>query len=270
MQINKDTKICISLASQPSNFGTTLHNLLYKQFNLNFIYKACHTNDIQGAINGIRALNIRGCSISMPFKEIVIDYLDEIDPIAEEVGAVNTIVNQNGYLIGYNTDVGGALLAISNINISQNENILLKGAGGVSKAILLALKKLNFKNIYVINRSREKLINLKKKFDFINVDTRFDPNQRYEILINASPIGMTGTTRTMPFKLETLKKSRAVMDVVVSPLMTHFCKKADEFKKLYVSGYIMSAEQARLQFYYYTGKKIDFNFINKTINEIFT
>ncbi|MEO6143461.1 MAG: shikimate 5-dehydrogenase, partial [Dermatophilaceae bacterium] len=91
--LNKDMSLCISLSGHPSNIGTRFHNYLYEQIGLNFIYKAFSTNDIAGAIAGVRALGIRGCSVSMPFKEAVIPLVDTLEPSAAAIESVNTIVN---------------------------------------------------------------------------------------------------------------------------------------------------------------------------------
>ena len=104
LYINKDTQLCMSLAARPGNFGTRFHNFLYRELGLNYIYKAFTTRDLAAAIGGIRALGIRGCAISMPFKEACIEYLDELDPSAKGIMSVNTIVNTDGYLKAYNTD----------------------------------------------------------------------------------------------------------------------------------------------------------------------
>ena len=94
--LNKDTRLCISLAARPSNIGTRFHNHLYDALGLDFIYKAFTTTDIAAAIGGVRALGIRGCSVSMPFKEDVIALVDEVEPSARAIDSVNTIVNDDG------------------------------------------------------------------------------------------------------------------------------------------------------------------------------
>ena len=104
IRINKDTQLCMSLAARPGNFGTRFHNFLYRELGLNYIYKAFTTRDLAAAIGGIRALGIRGCAISMPFKEACIQYLDELDSSARGIMSVNTIVNSDGYLKAFNTD----------------------------------------------------------------------------------------------------------------------------------------------------------------------
>ena len=91
--INKDTQLCMSLSGRPGNFGTTFHNYLYQKLGLNFIYKAFTTTDIESAVKGIRALGIRGCAVSMPFKESCMPFLDEISPSAQAIQSVNTIVS---------------------------------------------------------------------------------------------------------------------------------------------------------------------------------
>ena len=104
LQLNKNTQLCMSLAARPGNIGTRFHNFLYQELGLNFIYKAFTTLDLAAALGGIRALGIRGCAISMPFKEACIEYLDDLDPSAKGIMSVNTIVNTDGYLKAYNTD----------------------------------------------------------------------------------------------------------------------------------------------------------------------
>ncbi len=102
--LSKDTRLCISLAARPSNIGTRFHNYLYDLLGLDFIYKAFTTTDIAAAIGGVRALGIRGCSVSMPFKQDVIALVDRVEDSARAINAVNTIVNDDGRLTASNTD----------------------------------------------------------------------------------------------------------------------------------------------------------------------
>ena len=96
--------LCISLSARPSNNGTRFHNHLYDQLGLNWIYKAFAPTDLAQAIAGVRGLGIRGCAVSMPYKEDVIALVDEMDPSAKAIDSVNTIVNDDGHLTAYNTD----------------------------------------------------------------------------------------------------------------------------------------------------------------------
>ena len=97
MNPNKDTQLCISLSGRPGNFGLRFHNHLYEQLGLNFYYKACSSKDLAGAVTGIRALGIRGCGVSMPFKEACIELVDELDASARAIASINTIVNTDGH-----------------------------------------------------------------------------------------------------------------------------------------------------------------------------
>jgi len=102
--IGRDTQLCMSLSARPGNAGSRLHNHLYELLGLDFVYKSFSTRDLPASIGGIRALDIRGCAISMPFKEAVIPLIDHLEPSARAIEGVNTIVNDGGVLKGYNTD----------------------------------------------------------------------------------------------------------------------------------------------------------------------
>jgi shikimate dehydrogenase len=145
MNINTETTLCISIAAKPGNFGANFHNSAYKHLNLNWVYlprKVVSAADLERAINGVRALDTKGCSVSMPHKETVIQYLDDFDISAERIGAVNTIVqNESGFLKGYNTDFYGAKKALEKAEIKGKE-VLMIGAGGAAKAVGLAVKNL--------------------------------------------------------------------------------------------------------------------------------
>lgn len=101
---SRDTVLCISLAGRPGTFGVRFHNHLYQQLGLDYYYKAMTTDDLPAAVAGIRALGIRGCGVSMPYKEACMALVDEIDPSAAAIESVNTLVNIAGRLKAYNTD----------------------------------------------------------------------------------------------------------------------------------------------------------------------
>ena len=123
--INKDTNICISIASNPGNFGAKFHNQAYKALGMNWVYlprKVSNMRELKSTIAAVRSLNIVGCSVSMPLKEKVIEFLDKIDLSVEKTGAVNTIVNRGGLLTGYNTDLFGAKKVISNLKLKKKKS----------------------------------------------------------------------------------------------------------------------------------------------------
>ena len=137
--LNKEKpEICISISSSPGTFGETVHNCAYKYHKLNYIYKAVKTENLKKTMFSIKGLGIKGCSVSMPFKEKVIKFLDKLDPLARRTGAVNTILNKNNKLIGFNTDVYGATKALHQLNLKSTNSILILGSGGGSRAIRVA------------------------------------------------------------------------------------------------------------------------------------
>lgn len=251
--INKDTQLCISVASRPSNFGTTLHNAGYMALGLNFAYKAFGISDIEGAIAGVRALGIRGCSVSMPFKETVIPYLDALDETARVIGAVNTIVNKSGQLTGYNTDAIGARTALESLHVSPRESVLLLGAGGAARAILFALRQIGFSRVRVANRDIEKTQRLNAILTCQPVLWSERQQEPADLLINATPIGMNPNAELTPLEDAFIRQSAAVMDVVISPMETRLISCARLAGKKVAPGYLMSLEQAMAQFVLYTG-----------------
>jgi len=133
--LSKDTRLCISLAGRPSNIGTRFHNHLYDMLGLDFIYKAFTTTDIVAAIAGVRALGIRGCSVSMPFKEDVLSLVEEVEPPASAIRAVNTIVNDDGRLTASNTDYLAVQQLIDEHGLSTQQRVLIRGSGGMAGAV---------------------------------------------------------------------------------------------------------------------------------------
>lgn len=251
--VNKDTQLCISLASRPSNFGTTLHNAAYAALGLNFVYKSFGISDLAGAIKGVRALNIRGCSMSMPFKEAVLPLLDELDETARLIGAVNTVVNETGKLKGYNTDHVGARKALEFIKAQPGESVLLIGAGGVARAILFALRQLGFSQVRVSNRDLKKVHSLNTILPCDAVPWEERCTVGADLLINATSVGMNSDAQHSPIEAALLRQTRAVMDVVVSPMETKLIREARLLGREFAPGYLMSLEQAIAQFQLYTG-----------------
>ena len=248
-------QLCISIAKRPGIYGTTIHNAGYQALGLNFFYKAFGTNDLKGAIRGVRALGIRGCSVSMPFKEKVIPLLDELDILAKSSQAVNTIVNENGKLIGYNTDVVGIKQCLQPLKINKNNRLLLLGSGGISRAFLVALRNMKFNNITISNRTLRKSQKLSKEFnvDFIKWSERNNFNA--DMIINSTSVGMTPDNDLMPISKNQIINTEILMDVVASPSNTKLIKLAKKAKKYTISGPELSFYQACEQFKLYTCKK---------------
>ena len=168
-QINKDTKIYGSFSENPGNNGCIFFNNAFEKYNINAIYKSFYSNDIKKTIEAVKHLKFSGFALSMPHKISVIPHLNHLDEISHKIGAVNTVINNNGELTGYNTDFFGIIDFFSYINIDKNINII--GNGGFSKAIQYACRKLNIEY---------------KIFERKDIDTI--PSILNETFINATPI----------------------------------------------------------------------------------
>src|SRR6478752_7876472 len=188
--LNKDTRLCISLAGRPSNIGTRFHNYLYDQLGLDFIYKAFTTTDIVAAIGGVRALGIRGCSVSMPFKEDVLSLVDDIEPSAQSLRSVNTIVNDDGRLIASNTDYLAVQHLIDEHGLTSQQSVLIRGSGGMASAVGAAFADRGFGAGVVVARNPAAGSALARRLGY-----EYAPEvgaRSADIVVNVTPIGMAG------------------------------------------------------------------------------
>lgn len=257
MQIDKNTTICISLAARPSNFGTKFHNYLYAALGLNFLYKASTTDDLEGAIRGLRALKIRGCGISMPYKEACIPFLDELTPSASIIRSVNTIVNEGGRLVAYNTDYIAVRELLRRSQIMPGTRVALRGSGGMAKAVAYALHNAGFTDGVIIARNEAAGRRLAEAcgYGWAQGTTGVEA----DFLVNATPIGMAGGVEEELYSFPEAMIERAghVLDVVAVPAETPLVRAARQLGKGVITGAEIVVLQALEQFVLYTGKRPD-------------
>ncbi|MFC4256151.1 shikimate 5-dehydrogenase [Altererythrobacter xixiisoli] len=247
--IGRDTRLCMSLSARPGNFGTRFHNRLYELTGLDFVYKAFSTTDLPAAIGGIRALNIRGCAISMPFKEAVIPLLDGLDNSAAAIDSVNTIVNDDGRLTGYNTDYGAVRALIADIDPATP--FVLRGSGGMAKAVAAAFRDAGFRDGVIVARNQAACQALAALCGFRWLA---DLGEGAPILINVTPLGMTGSPpNELPFPEAMIEQAVIAFDVVQYPPETPFLRIAREAGKRCITGEEVAILQALDQFVLYTG-----------------
>lgn len=253
--INKDTQLCMSLSGRPGNFGTKFHNYLYAKLDLNFIYKAFTTKDIEHAVKGVRALGIRGCAVSMPFKESCMPFLDEIAPSAKAIESVNTIVNDNGYLKAYNTDYIAIAKLIDKYRLDKNLSVLVHGSGGMAKAVVAAFKNASFADLKVFARNAETGRHLAALYGYQYIDSLTD--QQANILVNVTPIGMAGgkEENDLAFPAAMIAQADVAFDVVALPAETPLINAAKAQGKVTISGAEVIVLQAVEQFELYTGQR---------------
>jgi len=250
--IGRDTKLCMSLSGRPGNAGSRLHNFLYEALSLDYVYKSFSTTDLPAAIGGIRALGIRGCAISMPFKETVIPLIDGLEPSARAIDSVNTVVNDDGVLIGYNTDYVAVCDLLTRHSIDPGTPFLLRGSGGMAKAVVAALRDAGFQHGTIVARNSCTGRSLAETYGF---DWSPElPAQGAPFLINVTPLGMEGSeSGTLAFPAEQIAKCDIAFDVVALPAETPLIKAALEFGKPVISGAEVIVLQALEQFVLYTG-----------------
>lgn len=251
-RIDVDTTVCISVAARPTSIGTRFHNYLYAELGLNFLYKSFRTTDIVGAIAGVRALGIRGCSVSMPHKESVIPLVDALEPSAAAIGSVNTIVNDDGVLTASNTDYLAIDELIGERGIDLARPVILHGSGGMAKAIAAVLHARGATDVIVLSRNTATGTALADQYGFTAASGL--PAPTGATLINATPIGMRGPqANDLSFPLEHIRAAPAVMDVVAFPAETPLLSAAREAGATVVGGDAVIALQAARQFVAYTG-----------------
>lgn len=244
--------LCISIAARPGLFGATVHNAGYRALGLNYVYLPIRVTDLVGAIAGVRALGIRGCSVTMPFKEAVLQHLDALDSDARLVGAVNTVVNEQGRLTGYNTDLLGVREVLGGARVGPSDRVVVLGAGGVARAILSALVRLGVTQIYLCAR-RPEAAGVARQFHCRFVPWAERVNQDGDVLINATPIGMHPAGGESPLPAESLAQYRLVVDLVATPPVTPLIELARRQGIETIDGLRLALAQAAHQFKLYTG-----------------
>jgi shikimate dehydrogenase len=255
--LNKDTLLCISLAARPSNIGTRFHNHLYDVLGLDFVYKAFTTTDIAAAIGGVRALGIRGCSVSMPFKEDVLALVDEVEPSARAIHSVNTIVNDvsvpGGHLTASNTDYLAVQRLIAEHGLDPEGTVLIRGSGGMANAVGAAFRDSGFTSGVIVARNVDTGGALA---DRLGYDYAPDVEDRTaSVIVNVTPIGMAGGPEAAEcaFDPPTIAAAGTVFDVVALPSETPLITAARAAGIAVVTGAEVIALQAAEQFERYTG-----------------
>jgi shikimate dehydrogenase len=229
-----------------------MHNAAFKSAGLNAVYLAFETRDLKGALKGMKALNLQGLSVTIPHKTDIIPLLDEVDDLALKIGAVNTVVNRDGRLIGYNTDAQGALKALETETPVAGQNCLIIGAGGAARAIGVILKEKGAK-LTIANRSLERGETLARELNcpFSPLD-KLDEHTA-QILVQTTPVGMYPNVDQSPVPDQTLKSGMIVMDIIYNPRETKLLQAAKENGCTIIDGIGMFVYQGVEQFRLWTG-----------------
>ena len=221
-----------------------LHNHWLKENNIDAIYDKIklEENDIKNFINKIKKKELAGCNVTVPFKKSVIPFLDKLSLEANQTQSVNTIILEDNFLIGHNTDIVGFQKAVQNLNYTvKDKEIFILGAGGVTPSIIFALNKMGAAKITISNRTQEKAERLKKQFPNINV-IEWGKLPDFNIIINTTSIGLNNETINLDFSNS--MRDKLFYDVIYNPIETNFLKEGKKLGNKIENGKLMFIYQA--------------------------
>ncbi|OGP66479.1 MAG: hypothetical protein A2W27_04480 [Deltaproteobacteria bacterium RBG_16_44_11] len=246
-----------------------MHNAALKEMGIAESYSAFCVQNLGDAVRGMRGMNIRGASVTIPFKVAVMEHLDDIDNDALKIGAVNTIVNESGRLTGHNTDWLGLIHTIKEALTIRDKTFVIIGAGGTAQAAVYGIIKEGGFPI-IVNRTAEKGKILSVRFGC----PFYPPSEIGKIkadgLINTTPVGMYPHKDESPIATAALKGYKYVMDVIYNPLKTKLLREAQEQGCQIISGLDMFVHQGAQQILLWTGKEPPYELMQKVVLERLT
>ena len=237
-----------------------LHNYWFKVNNINAEYhtKLAQVSDLVNLINSLRKGEIEGANVTVPFKNEIINFLDELSPEAKVTRSVNTLLKDQGKIIGHNTDIAGFELAMrhTKYDLSQ-KNILILGAGGVVPSIVYALEKSKVSKITIMNRTFEKAKILGERFKNIEVK-KWGSQLNFDMIINATSLGLSKNDK-IDLRFEDLGDNKFFYDVIYNPIQPNFLKDAKRNFHKTENGKMMFIYQAHQAFTLWHKKMPDIN-----------
>jgi len=267
--IAANTKVCCLIGDPVEHsLSPLIHNTAYEELGLDFVYLAFRVPPqmLRKAIEGLRAIGFKGANITMPHKMDVVKLLDEVDGEAGEIGAVNTIVNSDGSLIGYDTDGAAAVDALESAGAQlRGGKLAVLGAGGAARAICFAAAREWPSELLVVNRSERMARVLAER-----IGTRFGITAKHlplrsnllrrelgeaDVVINATSVGMTPNIEESVISPRLLKGDAVLMDIVYNPLETRLLAEAKQLGLKTVDGLDMLVNQAAKAFEMWTGRR---------------
>lgn len=281
-KFNHNTKI-ISVIGHPikHSLSPLMHNISFEINGLNYIYLPFDvpSQNLKAAIRGMVALNIKGINVTLPHKEKIFQFINEMSEEAGVIGAVNTVVNDNGTLFGYNTDVNGVIETLNPYKDEINgANVSVIGAGGAARSVIYALMRyFKVEQINILNRTEQTADSLKSyfvpkmHFDAIRTYELVPPDvvgilSNSKLVINTTPLGMAPDTDDAATTIaESFNKDQIVFDLIYNPLKTKFLAVAESQGARIVNGLRMFVEQGARSFELWTGEKMPVDKIYKTL-----
>lgn len=282
--ITSKTKL-IAIFGDPIDhtLSPAIQNAALSELSLDCVYLPFHVTPggLKGAVESIRALGMAGANITIPHKESVMEFLDEVTDQAKNIGAVNTIVNKDGKLTGHNTDGAGYLKSLTletGLDV-KDKNIVLLGAGGAARGILSTILNAGAARVTIANRTVERAERLAGDFTSkTRVEIKTIPIEKpalepyikeADLLINSTSLGMGAKVpfNTLVLSLDKMKKSAIVSDIVYKPLDTALLKSAKREGLKVHKGLGMLIQQGAIGFELWTGQKPSINVMTKAALE---
>ena len=281
MPVSGSTKV-FALFGDPvtHSLSPVMQNRAFRALGLDCCYVPFHvcSGELAAAVAAVRALNLGGVNLTIPHKEQVLSYLDEVDQEALLIGAVNTIVNRNGFLCGYNTDASGFLASLLSLGFDPlGKRAVILGAGGAARAVSFALAGRGVSQIDICNRSLEKAEHLARdltKGTKVDVRVRdlstsfMKVLQDAELLVNTTPVGMYPHHQVKPLVMkEELHPGLLVCDLVYNPIQTRLLEEAALVGCSVLSGVGMLAHQGAFAFQLWTGREAPADLMQDVVEE---
>ena len=250
-----------------------IHSAAFRELNLDSSYIGYRIpkGELESGVEGLKKIKINGFNVTIPHKIEMMKYLDKMDESCSIIGAVNTVVNNEGVFKGYNTDMDGFLEPLKKREISiQDKKILLIGAGGAARAIVAGIAKEKAKSLDITNRTIENANNLSefatkigltahtKKMEAVNENIK-----NYDMIINSTSLGLKN--ESSPISFEQINQESVIYDIVYSPMNTDFIKKAKDKKLEVIYGYEMLLGQATRAFEIWHEMKAPYNAMKKAL-----
>jgi shikimate dehydrogenase len=267
MKVDAHTQVCAVLGKPVRHsLSPAIHNAAFEAKRLNFIYTAFEVDDIEKAVAGMRGLGIRGYSITIPHKVAALPLADEVDPVAASIGSINTLINTDGVLKGYNTDGIGALRAIEAAGVKlAGSEVTLLGSGGSARAIACTLaakadlSKMNLLGV-IEPEMRALTTHVAKQSSaliegqMLSAETLKEALENTRLLIHCTPVGMHPKVDETLVPDSYLASPLVVFDIVYNPMETRLLREAKSNKCRIISGVEMFIHQAVAQFELFTGQ----------------
>ena len=278
--INGKTKL-VGILGYPvgHSLSPLMHNAAFAALNLNWAYVPLlvnpkHINDVR---KSLRTFNIAGANVTVPHKQAIMRQLDEIDPVAREIGAVNTIAVRDGILRGFNTDADGFLEALQEKGFfPKNTRCLVLGAGGAARAVVFALAHAGAQKITVFNRTVERAAflvddlratfsNVKFSCEQLSPETLIAANDRFELVVNTTSLGMAPAIDSTPWSPDIPLPNAAICDLVCTPLRSKFLQQAVAQGLPIIEGTGMLIHQGARAFQIWTGQPAPIDVYRQTL-----